>query len=142
MLYEALYVPNGQPAFPREIIHEPWIRRYVEQWGLPDDLGCIALDGNIPIGAAWSRLFPEDNPSFGYVNPMTPEISIALSPEYRRRGTGSALLDRLFELAQERYASLSLSVSLENPARRLYERKGFQLIRQDGESLTMLKYLK
>ena len=141
MLYYALYVPKGQPPLPRETIYEPKIRRYVENLGLPDDIGCIAIGGDIPIGAAWLRKFPEDNQGFGYIDNMTPEISIALSPEYRGKGIGSALLNYLFDLVKERYASMSLSVSQENPARRLYERIGFQIVKQEGDSLIMLKYL-
>jgi ribosomal protein S18 acetylase RimI-like enzyme len=141
MLYYALYVPKGQPPLPRETIHESKIRRYVENWGLPDDVGYIATDGDIPVGAAWLRKFSEENKGFGYIDNMTPEISVALLPEYRGKGIGSALLNQLFELTKERYASVSLSVSQENPSRRLYERMGFQIVKQEGDSLTMLKYL-
>ena len=42
MLYLSLHVPDGQAAFPREIIYEPNLRHYVENWGLPGDLGhCV-----------------------------------------------------------------------------------------------------
>ena len=142
MLYEALYVPQGQPPFPREIIYEPKIRQYVDQWGKSDDMGYLVLDRDRPVGAAWLRKFNETSRGFGFIDDSTPELSIALLPAYRGRGIGSVLLNRLFELAKERYTSISLSVSKENPARKLYERMGFEVAKQEGESLTMVKDLR
>ena len=142
MLYHALYVPDGKPPFPREILSEPEIKRYVENWGMPDDVGFIARDGDKPIGAVWLRKFSEDNQGFGFVSNATPELSIAILPDYRNKGIGTALLNRIFELASEWYEAISLSVSLENPAYKLYERAGFQVVKKTRDSATMLKYLK
>lgn len=72
---------------------------------------------------------------------QTPEVGIALLPAYRGKGLGSALLEALFEAAKEIYPAISLSVSIDNPARRLYERMGLAPVRQEGDSLTMLKHL-
>jgi ribosomal protein S18 acetylase RimI-like enzyme len=141
MLYQALYVPAGESPLPREIIHEPEIKKYVENWGEPDDMGLIAIDGDTPVGAVWLRRFTDNNKGYGYFDDMTPELSIALLPTYRGKGIGSHLLKCIFEIARERYASISLSVSLGNPARRLYERAGFLLVKQEGNSVTMLKHL-
>lgn len=138
MLYLAVFVPQGQAPLPRKIIHEPIIRRYVENWGLPDDIGFLAIDGNIPVGAAWLRHFSEDYQGYGYIDNTTPEMCIAVLPEYRGKGIGSDLIKQLFELAKDRYMQISLSVSEENPARSLYERMGFQTVKQEGDSLTML----
>ena len=142
MLYLSLHVPDGQAAFPREIIYEPNLRHYVENWGLPGDLGLIALDEALPVGAAWLRKLREEDRGYGFVDEQTPEMGIALLPAYRAKGLGSALLEALFEAAKETYPAISLSVSIDNPARRLYERMGFIPLRQEGDSLTMLKYLR
>jgi ribosomal protein S18 acetylase RimI-like enzyme len=141
MLYHAVYVPEGHAPFPREIINEPKIRQYVEHWGMADDIGFIALDANIPVGAVWLRKFTEENKGFGFIDSMTPEMCIALLPDYRGQGIGSALLNQLFEFAREDYASISLSVSTDNPAYRLYERMGFGVVKQEGDSFTMVKVL-
>jgi len=142
MLYQALYVPAGQPPFSREVLAEPGIRRYVQGWGAEAGLGLLALLDDIPVGAAWLRLFDAQNPGYGYVAADIPEMSIALLPAYRGSGLGSVLLGRLFELARGRYAAISLSVSMQNPARQLYERLGFRPVSQSGDSLTMFKDLR
>ncbi len=67
----------------------------------------------------------------------TPELAIAVWPHWRGRGVGTGLLRALLETADERYAAVSLSVSRENPARRLYERFGFETVAEAGTSLTM-----
>jgi GNAT superfamily N-acetyltransferase len=140
MLYHAIYVPAGSPLPPRDTIYRPELARYVEQWGKPHDLGIIALvHVNIPIGAAWLRLLTGTHRGYGYIDDKTPELSIAVLPDYRGQGTGAALLERLFAAARKRYPGISLSVSSTNPARRLYERAGFVPIAFAGDSITMLK---
>lgn len=141
MLYLSLHVPDGQAAFPREIIYEPNLRHYVENWGRAGDLGFIALDEALPVGAVWLRKLLAEDRGYGFVDDQTPEVGIALLPAYRGKGLGSALLEALFEAAKEIYPAISLSVSIDNPARRLYERLGFAPVRQEGDSLTMLKHL-
>jgi ribosomal protein S18 acetylase RimI-like enzyme len=56
-----------------------------------------------------------------------PELSIGVATGARGTGIGSALLDALLTLAREQgHRAVSLSVDRQNPARRLYERKGFR----------------
>jgi len=52
-------------------------------------------------------------------------IDIALLPEYRGRGVGSALMGQLAEEADAAGRSISLMVESSTPARRLYQRLGF-----------------
>jgi len=139
MLYLALYVPPGQPVLHRDVLRHPQISRYVERWGQADDMGLLALDGDRPVGAAWLRLLTGENRGYGYVDETTPELSIAVLPEYRGRGVGSALMARLLESARSRFAAVCLSVSPGNPARRLYERLGFQVANDEPPSITMIK---
>jgi ribosomal protein S18 acetylase RimI-like enzyme len=133
MLYHALYVPEGHPPFPRDIVQQPEISQYVRDWGQPDDAGLIACDGETPIGAVWIRRIR----AYGFVDDDTPELSLAMLPEYRGQGIGTKLMLELFALAQSRYSALSLSVSKENPALRLYARLGFHIVKDDGTSVTM-----
>ncbi|MFN7929278.1 MAG: GNAT family N-acetyltransferase [Blastocatellia bacterium] len=132
MLYHALYVPAGAPPFPRAIIAQPEIAQYVRDWGQPDDVGLLACEGETSIGAVWTRRLR----AYGFVDDDTPELSIALLPDYRGQGIGTRLMSELFTLLA-RYNALSLSVSRENPALRLYERLGFRIVKDDGHSVTM-----
>jgi ribosomal protein S18 acetylase RimI-like enzyme len=66
-------------------------------------------------------------------------VAIALLPGYRGRGIGSQLLACLLESARPHCAAVSLSVVAASPATRLYRRFGFEVVREDGSGLTMVK---
>jgi ribosomal protein S18 acetylase RimI-like enzyme len=138
MLYQALYVPEGQPALPHEVIHLPELARYVQGWGQLGDYGFLASDATtgLPIGAVWLRVLKNENKGYGYVDDDTPELSIAVLPEYRGQGIGTELLNCLVASSCE-HSSISLSVSEGNPAFRLYERVGFEVVSKSAGSLTM-----
>ena len=143
MLYQAIYVPTGTTPLPREIIYQPDIKKYVQDWQT-DNIGLIAVlqSNQIPIGATWIRLFNINNPGYGYVNDETPELSIAVLPEYRNQGIGTRLILDLLERITDLYSAISLSVSSDNPALRLYQRLDFEVISQFDNSVTMKKTLK
>jgi len=142
MLYQAIYLPEGAPPLPREIIRQPEIYRYIEKWGRAHDLGFIAMAGTEqkPVGAVWIRLYSEDNRGYGYVNDLTPELSIAVLPEYRGRGVGTKLIRHMLDAVGKNYQAISLSVIRENPAVRLYRRFGFESIMETKDSITMVKH--
>ncbi len=139
-VYLAVYVPPGQSPYPKTILEEPCLRRYFEDWGRAGDLGFYAGRSPLPIGAAWVRLWPENDEGFGFVAREIPELTMAVRPEDRNRGIGTRLLDRLIAAAKPAYPGLSLSVADGNPARRLYERAGFRAAREAGDSLVMVLY--
>jgi ribosomal protein S18 acetylase RimI-like enzyme len=116
---------------------------YVKAWGRPGDTAFVALDRGFPVGAAWYRLFDRERPGYGFVDERTPELAIAVVPNARGKGVGSALLDALLERARaDGYPTLSLSVDRANAgAIELYERYGFQRISEDDDSVTMLAQL-
>jgi ribosomal protein S18 acetylase RimI-like enzyme len=130
-----------RPAFEEQLA-QPELRRYVEGWGRRGDVAVVALDRlDEPVGAAWFRLFPADQPGYGFVAPDIPEVSIAVFPECRGNRVGSLLLSTLVTRARaEGYRALSLSVANENPAGRLYARTGFEVAGADdaSSSVTML----
>jgi ribosomal protein S18 acetylase RimI-like enzyme len=49
-------------------------------------------------------------------------------PEYRGQGIGTALLEQMLEAARKLYPAISLSVSPNNQALRLYQRMGFEIV--------------
>jgi GNAT superfamily N-acetyltransferase len=108
-------------------------------WGRPGDRCLIAEVGGIPVGAAWFRLWTEENHSYGYVDEATPELGIAVKESHRTKGVGRALLGALIETAKgDGFPGLSLSVDPANFARVLYESIGFTKVGESGTSWTYL----
>lgn len=76
----------------------------------------------------------------GHIDSSTPSLAISLLPGYRGLGIGTQLLNGLLLLLQENgYLRVSLSVQKENPALRLYERVGFQILEEKGTEYLMLR---
>ncbi len=134
-LYHAIYVPPDAEPPPRTIIDLPELVTYIEGFGTrAGDRGVLALDGESPIGAAWARFMR----GYGFVDDATPEMSIAVLPEYRGLGIGTRLIEALFVALTPVAKRVSLSVQVGNPAFRLYQRLGFQIVTNDGDSATMV----
>lgn len=144
MLYQSLYVGEGGEPFPRDVLTHPDVARYVEGWGRAGDLGFVAVasGGRELIGAAWCRLPDGDDKGFAYVDDETPELAVAVLSVYRGRGVGTILLKRLLGAAEESFRAVSLSVSPDNPAARLYERLGFETVCVRGTHTVMKKRLR
>ena len=140
MVYQAIFVREGEVRPSREILKEPPLQKYTENWGRHGDIGFIAIDRNgTPIGAIWTRLFNENNATFGYINDATPVLTMTILPEHRGAGTGTTLLHTLMEkLKEDDYPALSLSVDPDNPVLRLYERCGFEKVGVNGTSWDMI----
>ena len=121
----------------------PELARYVAGWmRRPGDLGVVAEEDGAPVGAAWLRRWTGADRGYGFVDAETPELSMSVLPGRRGRGTGTALLRRLLSVAAEPFAAVSLSVTVTNPARRLYEREGFTAVgAPDGGSVVMVRPL-
>ncbi|MBD0337914.1 MAG: GNAT family N-acetyltransferase [Thermoleophilia bacterium] len=112
--------------------------RYVEGWGRPGDRGLIVLDEGFPVGAAWYRLFSAGSPGYGFLDEETPELTIAVVPSRRGRGLGDQLLTALLDQAlEDGFPAISLSVEKDNPALHLYERLGFQPVKEMDSTLVM-----
>jgi len=142
-LYHSIFLPVGVERLPRNIIFEPEIFVYIENFGGKDDCGIVAeQDGQI-IGAAWTRIIP----AYGHIDNETPELAISVLPNFRGRGIGSEMMQSLFDLLRERgYTRTSLSVQKDNPAVRFYRQLGYEITGErldhaNNEDFLMLKYL-
>ena len=114
--------------------------RYVQNWGRPGDAGVIASAGPNAHGAAWYRLFPASAPGFGFVDEETPEVTIAVVPSQRGRGTGGELLEALLERARaDGFPRISLSA--EPGQTGFYEKHGFREHRREDGTVTMVASL-
>jgi GNAT superfamily N-acetyltransferase len=136
MLYQTLYVPADGTPPPRDVIYQPDLARYVQDWGREGDRGFIASDlaTGEPIGAVWLRFLIEENRGYGYIDNQTPELGLAVLPEYRGQGIGTALLNALVAVVP---GAISLSVSAENPALRLYQRFGFAIVSENRGTMIL-----
>ena len=137
-LYHAIYVSEKESQPSRSVLDDPKIAHYAADWGCVGDVGFMAIENKTPVGAAWLRLVQ----GYGFVEGDIPELTIAVLPDYRGRGIGTALLAKLIDTAAQSYRAISLSVVGENPAMNFYHRMGFEIVRLDGESYTMILRLK
>lgn len=133
MLYEIRSlrcVREGKTLPSRDVLQTPDLAKYVRDWGRKSDRAFIATNAQIPIGAAWYRLFAADNRGYGYVDDRTPELAIAILPQYRNKGVGKSLLIRLLEQANtDGYEQISLSCDPTNDnALHLYQKLGFEQV--------------
>jgi ribosomal protein S18 acetylase RimI-like enzyme len=141
MLYEALFVAEGQPKFPKSIIHRPEIYKYIRDWNQNEfDIAIVAISDDKLIGVVWGRRFDVESKGYGFVDSETPEISMAIQAEFRGRGIGTELLKQL-EIAYLEIGvkQLSLSVDKRNRAKNLYERNGFIFFEDLETAVTLLK---
>lgn len=131
-LYEAIWQPVAGERLPREVVHNPALRPYVEAFGEREGDCCLVGEiGGRVVGAVWCRCLY----GYGWIDESTPELAVALRPEWRGRGIGTQLLRAMLEELRRRHvAAVSLSVQRANPAARLYPRLGFRVVEErDGE---------
>jgi len=99
-----------------ELQHQHYVKNYPGA-----DLLMVEKD-SVPIGRIYVYRTPAE----------IRLMDIALIPEWRGQGIGSALLHELMDEARATQCELTLHVEPDNPAQRLYQRLGFRLIEQRG----------
>lgn len=135
-LYEAIFIPEGAAAPPRDIINQPELQVYLEGFG--QRAGDYALAAEVSeriVGAVWVRIMDD----YGHIDDETPSFAISLYPEYRNQGIGTALMrEMLHLLGQAGYRRASLAVQKANYAVRMYKRLGFEIVDENDEEYIML----
>jgi ribosomal protein S18 acetylase RimI-like enzyme len=129
IVWEMLVYAAQQQSL-EDVQKQDYLARYAANWGRRGDMGFVAKTEVGSIGAAWLRLWLDDDKGFGYIDDSIPELAIAVSPEYRGRKIGTELLMKVLESAQSTYPAISLSVRANNPVVKLYQRNGF--VKVDG----------
>lgn len=139
MLYEAAAPVGRERPSMDQLLSNPQVTAFVDGWGRTGDHGIVAESELAPVGAAWFRVFPDDDPDGGFVGGETPELLVALVPEHRGKGVGGLLLSALLEKAREEgKASIGLNVPRSNlPAVALFRSQGFEVRRERDGVLTM-----
>ncbi|MDR1135544.1 MAG: GNAT family N-acetyltransferase [Clostridiales Family XIII bacterium] len=121
-LYEAIFIPEGAPPPPRDVILTPSLRHYVKGFGRTGDICFICEDNGQIVGMAWSRILDEPGcRGYGNIGDGLPELAISVLSDYRNKGIGTGLIRRLHDaLGAVGYDKISLSVQQKNPAIHLY----------------------
>lgn len=135
-LYEAIFIPDGVAAPPRSIIENEDLQVYVRDFGKWLDDRCLVAEcGGKIVGAAWTRVMDD----YGHIADGIPSLAMSLYKEYRNKGIGTALLERMLHLLRkDGYKQVSLSVQKENYAFRMYRKVGFEVLRETDEEYIMV----
>jgi len=115
---------------------DPMLEKYLGGWKRHTDFGFIVEADDEPVGAVWMRYFEAADPGYGFVDELTPELTLGVLDGFRGRGLGRRLLQAAVDAAP---AKLSLSVEDGNGAIRLYEQFGFLATGRVGNSTTMVR---
>ena len=135
-LYEAIFIPAGVEAPPREIINAPELQVYVQNFGKQEgDICFVAETEEKIVGAVWVRIMDD----YGHIEDGVPSFAISLYKEYRGRGIGTMLMKRmLVELKERGYQKTSLAVQKENYAVKMYKNVGFEIVDENEEEYIMV----
>ena len=135
-LYEAIFIPKGVSAPPREIIYKPELQVYVADFGKrKGDMGLVAETENKIVGAVWVRIMND----YGHIDDETPSFAISLYKDYRNYGIGTALMKEMLDVLNlAGYKQASLAVQKENYAVKMYKNVGFVIVDENAEEYIML----
>lgn len=138
-LYDAIFLPEGAEPMPKEVIRQPELAVYIQDFGKPDDCCLVAeSDGNV-LGAVWTRILTGEVKGYGNIDDFTPELAISVKKEFRHQGIGKKLMQEMINLLKNRgYKRVSLSVNKKNNAYRLYEKLGFYTVEGNDEDILMI----
>lgn len=141
MLFYASHMHEQEGKTIADAKLDEGVAAYVRAWGREGDLGYIAVDDdNKALGIAWVRLFKGENKGYSQVAENTPELAIAILPEYTGKGIGTRLIRVLLDDLKTKYTAVMLNVRADNPALRLYQRLGFRIIREMTNRVGTLSY--
>ncbi|WP_330548439.1 GNAT family N-acetyltransferase [Anaerostipes caccae] len=134
-LYEAIFQKDTETLLPKEIIDEPDLNIYIENFGKEHDhCLCAEANGRI-IGAVWTRIIS----GYGNIDDVTPEFAISLYKKYRGKGIGTKMMQEMLSLLKSKgYKKASLSVQKENYAFKMYQNLGFKIIGETEEEFIMM----
>ena len=134
-LYEAIFIPVGMEKPPKAIIEQPELQVYIADFGKSDDWCLVAEVKEKIVGAVWVRVMDD----YGHIDDETPSFAMSLYEEYRNMGIGTALMRDMLEFLKNKgYKQTSLSVQKENYAARMYQKAGFQVVKENEEEYIMV----
>ena len=139
-LYEAIFIPEGVPAPSRSVIEQEDLQVYVRDFGKKANDRCLVAEvGGKVVGAVWTRVMND----YGHIADGIPSLAIALYKDYRNQGIGTELLREMLQLLRrDGYQQVSLSVQKANYAFRLYQKAGFEVMKETEEEYLMVCTMK
>lgn len=135
-LYEAIFIPEGVEPPAKEIVEQPELKIYYENFGSGSADHCLVVedDGRV-VGAVWTRIMND----YGHVDDATPSFAISLYKDYRGQGIGTQLMLEMLEfLKKQGYRKASLAVQKANYAVRMYKKVGFKTVDENSEEYIMI----
>lgn len=135
-LYNAIFIPKGVSAPPKDIINQPELQVYIKDFGKnKDDLCLVAQVEDMIVGAVWVRIMND----YGHIDNETPSLAISLLKEYRNFGIGTELMKQmLIKLKGQGYKQTSLSVQKINYAVHVYRKVGFKIVEENDDEYIMI----
>ena len=139
-LYEAIFIPEGVPAPSRSVIEQEDLQVYVRDFGKKADDRCLVAGvGGKVVGAVWTRVMSD----YGHIADGIPSLAISLYKDYRNQGIGTELLREMLQLLRrDGYQQVSLSVQKANYAFRMYQKAGFEVLKETEEEYLMVCTIK
>lgn len=134
-LYEAIFQRDENNLLPRNVVDNPELRIYIEDFGKkPQDFALCAEVDSVVVGAVWVR----DIPAYGHIADGVPEFAISVLKSHRSKGIGSRMMmEMLKHLRAVGCPRASLAVQKDNYALRMYKKCGFQIIGENEEEYIM-----
>ncbi len=138
-LYEAIFIPQGMEDPPKSIVNIPELNIYISDFGSSiHDISLVSEIDEKLIGAVWVRIIND----YGHIDDKTPSLAIGLYEEYRGKGIGTKLMEKIISILIERkYKQVSLSVQKDNYAVKMYKKLGFEIFSENTEEYIMVKKL-
>ena len=135
-LYEAIFIPEGVGPPARDIVEQPELRLYYEDFGSGAADHCLVAEaeGDV-VGAVWTRIMRD----YGHVDDETPSFAISLVPKYRGKGIGTRLMINMLSLLKAQgVKQASLAVQKANYAVRMYRNVGFEIVDENDQEYIMV----
>lgn len=134
-LYEAIFQRDENNLLPRNVVDNPELRVYIDDFGeKPADFALVAEVDDKIAGAVWVRIIP----GYGHIADDTPEFAISVLKPYRGKGYGTRMMvEMLRHLRASGCKRASLAVQKDNYALRMYQKVGFKIIGENDQEYIM-----
>ena len=138
--YHAIFQRDLNNLVSKDILNDPRLRVFYENFGKAGDLCLVAMNNDEIIGAVWTRILAGEIKGFGNIDHTTPEFAISLLPAFRGLGIGTKLmLEMLNILKRKGYKRASLAVQKDNYALKMYKAVGFSIVKELEEEFVMVR---